>query len=169
MREQRRSRRILASIPLEIEWDGEPQPALTGAINLNGALILSPVNLPVGSDLRIKNPDTVLQTRGRVVWCGNLDSTGWYKLGVEFRDSSLEFWGDRHDAQGEEAPLFHFFFRTFPLPIPLRLFAAYATAELYQSNDKIIFASPCVLLFHLIEISCMLSLTGGGSQMLGCR
>jgi PilZ domain len=54
MREQRRSRRIPASIPLEIQSDGEPQPALTGAINLNGALILSPVNLPVGSDLRIK-------------------------------------------------------------------------------------------------------------------
>src|SRR5580700_10249802 len=104
MREQRRSRRILASIPLEIQSDEEPQPALTGAINLNGALILSPVNLPVGSDLRIKNPDTGLQTQGRVVWCGNLDSTGWYKLGVEFQASSPEFWGDRYNAQGEEAP-----------------------------------------------------------------
>jgi len=104
MREQRRSRRILASIPLEIELDGEPQPALTGAINLNGALILSPVNLPVDSDLRIKNPDTGLQTRGRVVWRGNLDSSGWYKLGVEFQASSPEFWGDRYNAQGQEAP-----------------------------------------------------------------
>jgi hypothetical protein len=104
MREQRRSRRILASIPLEIECDGEPQPAMTGVINLNGALILSPLNWPTGSELRIKNPDTGLQTRGRVVWCGNLDSTGWYKLGVEFQTSSPEFWGELYDAQGEEAP-----------------------------------------------------------------
>ena len=103
MREQRRSRRILASIPLEIEWDGQPQPAMTAVINLNGALILSPLNWPTGSELRIKNPDTELQTLGRVVWCGNLDATGWYKLGVEFRDSSPEFWGELYDAQGEEA------------------------------------------------------------------
>jgi len=85
MTEQRRSRRILASIPLEIECDGAPQPAMTGVINLNGALIPSPLNWPTGSELRIKNPDTELQTLGRVVWRGNLDSSGWYKLGVEFQ------------------------------------------------------------------------------------
>jgi hypothetical protein len=104
MREQRRSRRILASVPLEIQSDEGPQPATTAVINLNGALILSPLNWPTGSELRIKNPDTELQTLGRVVWCGNHDSTGWYKLGVEFRDSSPEFWGELYDAQGEEAP-----------------------------------------------------------------
>jgi hypothetical protein len=94
----------LASIALEIQSDGEPKPALTAVINLNGALILSLVNWLPGSDLRIRNPDTGLQTRGRVVWSGNHDSTGWYKLGVEFRNSSPEFWGELYDAQGEEAP-----------------------------------------------------------------
>ncbi len=77
---------------------------MTAVINLNGALILSPLNWPSGSELRIKNPDTELQTLGRVVWCGNHDSTGWYKLGVEFRDSFPEFWGELYDAQGEEEP-----------------------------------------------------------------
>jgi hypothetical protein len=104
MREQRRSRRILASISLEIEWDGAPQPAVTAVINLNGALILSPLNWPTGCELRIKNPNTALQALGRVVWCGNHDLTGWYKLGVEFQDSSPEFWGELYDAEGEEAP-----------------------------------------------------------------
>jgi len=104
MREQRRSRRILASIPLEIEWDEDPQPATTAVINLNGALILSPMNWPTGCELRIKNPSTGLQALGRVVWCGNHDLTGWYKLGIEFRHSSLEFWGELYDAQAEEAP-----------------------------------------------------------------
>jgi hypothetical protein len=103
MREQRRSRRILASIPLEIEWDGEPQPATTAVINLNGALILSRLNWPASCELRIKNPDTGLQILGRVVWCGNHDATGWYKLGVEFGNPSSEFWGELYDAQGEEA------------------------------------------------------------------
>jgi PilZ domain len=103
MREQRRSRRILASIPIEIEWDEGPQPATTAVININGALILSPLNWPAGCELRIKNTNTGLQTLGRVVWCGNHDLTGLYKLGIEFRDPPPEFWGELYDAQGEEA------------------------------------------------------------------
>jgi hypothetical protein len=67
-------------------------------------LFLSPLNWPTGSELRIKNPDTELQTLGRVVCCGNHDAKVWYKLGVEFRDSSPEFWGELYNAQGEEAP-----------------------------------------------------------------
>lgn len=104
MNEQRRSQRIVASVPLEIRSDGKSQPALTAVINLNGALILSPVDWPQGSYLRIKNPDTGFQTQGRVVWCGNQNPTGTYKLGVEFQASSPDFWGDSYDPQGEEAP-----------------------------------------------------------------
>ena len=104
MIEQRRSRRILASISLEIEWDGEPQPASTAVISPNGALILSRMNWTPGSELRIRNPDTGLQILARVVWCGNHDLTGWYKLGVEFQDSSPEFWGEFYDAEGEGSP-----------------------------------------------------------------
>jgi PilZ domain len=104
MTEQRRSRRVLAIISLEIEWEGEPQLASTAVISVNGALILSRMNWPTGSELRIKNPDTGLQTLGCVVWCENHDLTGWYKLGVEFRNPSPEFWGELYDAEGEEAP-----------------------------------------------------------------
>jgi hypothetical protein len=73
-------------------------------INLNGALILSPVNWPPGSELRIKNPANGVQTKGRVVWSGTQNSTGSYKLGVEFQVSSPDFWGTRYDPKGEEAP-----------------------------------------------------------------
>ena len=62
------SHRILASIPLEIEWDEESQLVSTAVINLNGALILSRLNWPPSCELRIKNPNTGLQTLGRVVW-----------------------------------------------------------------------------------------------------
>jgi hypothetical protein len=96
MKEQRRSRRILASIPLEMQSDGEPESALTVVINLNGALILSAVNWPTGSDFRIQNPETELHTLARVVWCENQDATGSYKLGVEFQASAPEFWGERY-------------------------------------------------------------------------
>jgi PilZ domain len=104
MREQRRSRRIVASIPLEILSNGEPQSALTAVINLHGALILSFVDWPSESNLRIKNPDTGLEVRARVVWSGSRDPNGSFKLGVEFQASSPEFWGERYDPQGEEAP-----------------------------------------------------------------
>jgi hypothetical protein len=103
MREQRRSRRILASVPLEIQSNGEPQSALTAVINLHGALILSFVNWPSGSDLMIKNPGTGLEVRARVVWSGSPDPNGSYKLGVEFQASSPEFWGELYDPHGEEA------------------------------------------------------------------
>jgi hypothetical protein len=104
VREQRRSRRILASIPLEIQSSGEAQSALTAVINVNGALILSPVNLPAGSDISIRNSETGVETHGRVVWCGSQEGTGCYKLGVEFREAFAEFWGAHYNAYAEEAP-----------------------------------------------------------------
>jgi hypothetical protein len=104
MRDQRRSRRILATIPVQIQSAGRLQAALTAVINLHGALILSSVNFPAGSELSIKNPETGLEVRGRVIWSGSPDRTGSYKLGVEFLVSSPGFWGDRYDPNAEEAP-----------------------------------------------------------------
>ena len=103
MKEQRRSRRILASVPVVVQSNREPLAALTAVINLHGALILSSVNWPPGSELTIKNPETGLEVRGRVVWSGRQDRDGSYKLGVEFQASSPEFWGERYDPHGEEA------------------------------------------------------------------
>jgi hypothetical protein len=104
MREQRRSRRILASVPVNILSSGQPQAALTAVINLHGALILSSVNLPSGRELRIKNPETGLEVPGRVIWSGTQDRDGSYKLGIEFQAFSPGFWGNRYDPEAEEAP-----------------------------------------------------------------
>jgi hypothetical protein len=103
MKQQRRSRRILASVPVEIQLSGEPHAALTAVINLHGALILSSVHWPSGSELRIKNPGTGLEVRGRVVWSSSPDRSGTYKIGVEIRVSSPGFWGARYELQDEEA------------------------------------------------------------------
>jgi hypothetical protein len=75
---------------------------MTAVINLNGALILSSINRPEDADLTSKNPDTGLQIRG--VWCGSQNSTGSYKLGVEFQASSSELWSEQYDPQGVEVP-----------------------------------------------------------------
>jgi hypothetical protein len=104
-KEHRRSRRVLASVPLEIQWGGKCQMALTAVINLHGVLILSSVNCPSGTTLTIKNQKTGREVGVRVVWSGNEESkTGGYKLGVEFQASYPEFWAeDYNSAEGIEA------------------------------------------------------------------
>jgi hypothetical protein len=104
MKEPRRSRRILATVSLEVDSNGDVLPAPTAVINLNGALILSAVNWPRGTELAIRNPGTGREVRGRVVWSGTRDPSRPYKLGVEFPSASPEFWGESYDLHGEEAP-----------------------------------------------------------------
>ena len=93
MKENRRSPRILASVPLEIRAIKAPREALTAVINLHGALILSPVRWPVGTILEIRNPKTNLLMQARVVWSGGKDKPNSYKLGVEFEVPASDFWG----------------------------------------------------------------------------
>ena len=104
MAENRRSRRILASIPLEVEAQGRRHRVLTAVINLHGAMILSPVDLPADSGFKIKNANTGIEVNARVVWSGRQSTRGSYKLGVEFEDSSPEFWGVTYDPNAIEVP-----------------------------------------------------------------
>jgi PilZ domain len=104
MVEHRRSRRILASIPLEVEAQGRRHRVMTAVINLHGAMILSPVDLPADVGLKIKNANTGIEVNARVVWCGHQSTRGSYKLGVEFEDSSPEFWGVTYDPNAIEVP-----------------------------------------------------------------
>lgn len=101
--EHRRSPRIVASVPLEAEMAGRQHHVLTAVINLNGALILSPVDWPAGSGLKLKNADTGFAVSARVVWCGHESDTG-YKLGIEFETAAPEFWGESYDPHGVEVP-----------------------------------------------------------------
>jgi len=100
--EHRRSPRILAAVPLVIHSSGESLEVVTAVINLHGALILSPVNWPQGTTLTIDSKKTGLRIRGRIVWSGSKEPTGFLKLGVEFESASPDFWGDEYDPQGEE-------------------------------------------------------------------
>lgn len=100
-KEHRRSPRILATVPLEIHSNGESLEVVTAVINLHGALILSPVNWAEGTILTIDSKKTSLRVRGRVVWSGSKEPTGFHKLGVEFDSAAPEFWGDQYNSHGE--------------------------------------------------------------------
>jgi hypothetical protein len=104
-KENRRSRRILASVPLEVRVGEDSCIVLSAVINLNGGLILSPKNWSPQTVLHITNRHTGAETDARIVWSGSRTETGTYKLGVEFQTAAPDFWGDDYDAEGgEEAP-----------------------------------------------------------------
>ncbi len=102
-KEHRRSPRILATVPLLIHSGGESLEVVTAVINLQGALILSPVNWPQGAMLTIDSKKTRLRIRGRVVWSGNKEPTGFHKPGVEFESAAPEFWAGQYAPKSEEA------------------------------------------------------------------
>jgi hypothetical protein len=100
----RRSRRILATVPLEIFANGDVIPASTAVINLNGALILCSVNWPQGSSLKFRNPENGVVVLGRVVWSGDVAPNGLHKLGVEFESASPQIWGSHYDPNATDTP-----------------------------------------------------------------
>lgn len=104
MHEQRRSRRVLATLPLEILANGEVIPATTAVINLNGALILCSVKWPQGSELKFRHAENGVVVRGSVVWSGDVAPNGLHKLGVEFTAASPELWGSHYDPNRLETP-----------------------------------------------------------------
>ena len=103
-KENRRSPRTLATVPLVIHSGGESLEVVTAVINLHGALILSPVNWPQGIILTIDSKKTGSRIRGRVVWSGSKEPSGFHKLGVEFESAAPEFWAGQYDPKDEEAP-----------------------------------------------------------------
>jgi len=97
MREHRRSRRILASVAVEILANGETITASTGVINLHGAMIFCSVGWMQGRQFKLKNTENGLLVNARVVWSGEVAENGVHKLGVEFAEASPEFWGYHYD------------------------------------------------------------------------
>jgi PilZ domain-containing protein len=104
MHDQRRSRRVLATLPLELLANGEVIPATTAVINLNGALILCSVKWPQGSELKFRNAENGVVVRGHVVWSGDVAPNGLHKLGIEFTAASPELWGSHYDPNSLETP-----------------------------------------------------------------
>jgi hypothetical protein len=102
MREERRSRRVIARVPLEVQPMKFPEEAETAVINLHGALIMTPTEWPVGTILKITNQTTNREIGGRVGWVGPQDTAGRFKVGIEFETPVTDFWGTAYDVEGEE-------------------------------------------------------------------
>ena len=99
--EGRRSPRIVARVPLDVEPIKESTSAFAAVINLHGALILSPVPWPSGTALSIRNQKTNRSIQARVVWTGPQEASGSYKLGVEFEEPESGFWGDDYSLDAK--------------------------------------------------------------------
>ncbi len=95
---RRRSRRVVARIPLAVQPVDPPVDAVTAVINLHGALILAPMPYPIGTTLQVTNRESGQTTRGRVVWVAE-DASGMHKVGVEFEAVVAEFWGGSYDPE----------------------------------------------------------------------
>jgi hypothetical protein len=76
-----------------IEGD-QPEHGLTAVVNQHGALVLSPIQYQQETILWVRNELNSETARCRVVWVGPADSSGAYKLGIEFIDQASKFWGD---------------------------------------------------------------------------
>lgn len=99
-REGRRSPRIIARVPLDVQ-PLQSLTAVTAVINLHGALILSPVPWVSGTILAIRNQKNNRSIRARVVWTGPQEGSGSYKLGVEFEAPESGFWGDDYSLRSK--------------------------------------------------------------------
>lgn len=95
---RRRSRRIVARIPLAVQPVDPPVDAVTAVINLHGALILAPMPYPIGTTLAVTNRETGAVTRGRVVWVAE-EAPGVNKVGVEFEAAVADFWGASYSPE----------------------------------------------------------------------
>lgn len=98
-KEGRRSPRIVARIPLDVEPVRESTPAEAAVINLHGALILSPVPWPAGTALNVRNQKNGRSIEARVVWTGPQEASGSYKLGIEFEAPESGFWGNDYSLR----------------------------------------------------------------------
>jgi hypothetical protein len=96
--EGRRSKRVLARIPIRLTVGQDPpQRGLTAVVNRHGALVLSPIPYEESTIVWIRNELTSETTCCLVVWAGAVDTDGTHKLGVEFVDEAPTFWGSAYE------------------------------------------------------------------------
>lgn len=98
-RGSRRTPRIVCQVPLTLKFGSHSLSVRSAVINAHGALILCPEPIPVGTWIALVNEKTGECAGASVVWTGvvNLSLASpalfQFKIGVEFRQPDLEFWG----------------------------------------------------------------------------
>ncbi len=97
MAERRRSTRLVLDVGLVVrsELVGRADPfreeTFTVSVSKHGALVLLASKVEIGQVLFLANPATQREVRGKVVRVGGAHG-GLRLVGVEFDESSTEFW-----------------------------------------------------------------------------
>lgn len=93
--ERRRSQRVMirVAVTLHLELGGRPVKleAFTVAVNIHGAMVCAPQNLPMDSKVEIENKVTLGRKTARVVRQPQSSPEG-YLIPVEFETPSYDFW-----------------------------------------------------------------------------
>jgi PilZ domain-containing protein len=95
--EKRRSIRLNSRVPVTIEWDGDEgqmrqETAFTRDVGAHGCLIVLPIEIHVGWEVRVTNLANQRSNKGTVVWRGSKNTDGW-ELGIELMEPETDFWG----------------------------------------------------------------------------
>ncbi len=90
---RRRSKRVVAEIPIRVVAGGVEGLGETAVVNEHGALILCAVSAEDGEEIRLINMVSGESVGCRVVWGGSEDETGLKKYGVELLEDRPLFWG----------------------------------------------------------------------------
>ena len=95
--DHRQSPRVVRLVPLTLSDGDRSLAAQSQVINAHGALIVSPQPFDLGSEVAVTNLRTGASIDGTVVWIGDDEPPGPFKLGVEFESPSPEFWGSDYE------------------------------------------------------------------------
>ena len=91
--ERRRAQRVLLKMPVIIHVPGKaaPQNGFTHTVSANGAMIILPEGLAMGTKFALENPKTQKKVEVHVVRPPQLNSEGSL-VPVEFMTASPNFW-----------------------------------------------------------------------------
>lgn len=95
---QRRSRRVLTRIPVQLAIDSEPPvPAFTADISREGGLILSPIAVRPHKIIWVQNQHTQRWGKARVVRVYSPGLLNYYEIGIEFVGEGTSCWQEAYE------------------------------------------------------------------------
>lgn len=105
--ERRRGPRLARCLPVVLSWVDEfgrarEEPAETQLVSQHGALVRSPVALPLHQRLRLRALELNREAEAEVVWVESSEVPGRTDLAIEFVDTE-DFWGIPFPSEGEPA------------------------------------------------------------------
>lgn len=104
-RDSRRSLRIALSHPLRIRYAGSDVYGESVTVSAHGALVETPVPIPLGSNLFVLNQCTGASSKAWVVFLRDGERAGRWATGIEFLPPAPDFWGAAYPPSEERHTL----------------------------------------------------------------